>query len=63
MLCAWKVQADARDYQASLEAEVEEERHQAEHQLRVLARSNEAECHEVSTVPLFFFYTAMVILP
>lgn len=43
-----QVQTEARDYQSSLEAEVEEERRQAEHQLRLLARGNEADIQEVS---------------
>lgn len=43
-----QVQTEARDYQSSLEAEVEEQRRQAEHQLRLLARSNEADIQEVS---------------
>lgn len=42
-----QVETEARDYQASLESEVEEERRQAEHQLRLLARSNEADIQEV----------------
>ena len=42
-----QVQAEAGEYQASLEAEVEEERRHSEHQLRLLARSNEAEIQEV----------------
>lgn len=42
-----QVQAGAREYQASLEDEAEEERRQAEHQLGLLARSNEADSQEV----------------
>ncbi|CAN0009054.1 unnamed protein product, partial [Scytosiphon promiscuus] len=41
-----RVQTEARDYQTLLESEVEEERRQAEHQLRLLARSNEADIQE-----------------
>ncbi|CBN78213.1 hypothetical protein Esi_0103_0077 [Ectocarpus siliculosus] len=41
-----KVQMEARDYQLSLEGEVEEERRQAEHQVRLLGRSNEADIQE-----------------
>lgn len=41
------MQTEARDYQLSLEAEVEEERRQAEHQVRLLGRSNEADGQEV----------------
>ncbi len=44
-----QVQTETRDYQSSLEAEVEEERRQAEHQLRLLARGNEADIQEVSS--------------
>lgn len=41
------MQTEARDYQLSLEGEVEEERRQAEHQVRLLGRSNEADIQEV----------------
>ncbi|CAM9187584.1 unnamed protein product, partial [Ectocarpus sp. 13 AM-2016] len=41
-----KVQTEARDYQLSLEGEVEEERRQAEHQVRLVGRSNEADIQE-----------------
>ncbi|CAM9308244.1 unnamed protein product [Ectocarpus sp. 12 AP-2014] len=41
-----QVQTEARDYQLSLEGEVEEERRQAEHQVRLLGRSNEADIQE-----------------
>ncbi|CAM9492841.1 unnamed protein product, partial [Ectocarpus fasciculatus] len=41
-----KVQTETRDYQLSLEGEVEEERRQAEHQVRLLGRSNEADSQE-----------------
>lgn len=44
-----KVQEELRGFQHTLEAEVEEERRQAEHQLKLLARSNEVELQEVTS--------------
>lgn len=38
---------DAHEFQKALEAEVEEERRQAEHQLKLFLRGNEAEMQEV----------------
>lgn len=43
-----KIQEELRGFQHTLEAEVEEERRQAEHQLKLLARNNEVELQEVT---------------
>lgn len=43
-----KVQEELRGFQHALEAEVEEEKRQAEHQLKLLVRSNEVELQEVT---------------
>ena len=42
-----QVQDEVKEFQHILEAEAEEERRQAEHQLKLVARSNEADVQEV----------------